>query len=469
MLPILLILTAAFAVLTWSDLHKGLFVLVAVLPSYLLRTEIFGIPTTLLELLVVTFLIVWMVRRSPVPPIPKEWVAATIVFVFLVATISVFVAPDMTAALGVWKAYFLEPILLFFVVRYELKHAPTPPNPLFDRELRVERPSGRGGTLAEQLFVALGVSALILSLVAILQWLTGMGLPIPWDIERRVTSVFDYPNALGLFLGPIVIIGITTLLSHFSGVTDGAEAPEKHLFSLLSRFSGVSDWAKAPLNFFWIAVAGLSSISIILAQSEAAIVSIIATLLVASLVHRRTRSISLILLVLLTLLTLLTPPLLSKLTLQDYSGEVRLSQWSETVDLLRDHWFLGAGLSGYPIVMEPYHKATHFEIFQYPHNIILNIWVELGLLGVIAFVLLALIIVRRVAPKLPPSLKLRGAGKPGATFSSTIAFLALLQMTIHGLVDVPYFKNDLAILTWILLAIIFAYARPASTSKTSRS
>ncbi|MBI4435126.1 O-antigen ligase family protein [Candidatus Uhrbacteria bacterium] len=446
MTAIFLILTAAFAVLTWADLHKGLFLLVAVLPSYLLRTELFGVPTTLLELLAVTFLVVWVIRHFPVPQLPKgglggvaerlSGVTVTAAFLLLAATIAVFVAPDRLAALGVWKAYFIEPILLFFAVRHELLRAPTPPSP----------PSGRGGILAEQLFVALGVSALVLSLIAIFQWLTGSGLPIPWDIERRVTSVFDYPNALGLFLGPIVVIA----------------------FLKIPR----------AIRTFWLAVALLSSIAIILAQSEAAIVSIVATLLIAGLWNKKTRIFSSSLLALLVLLVLFVPALRTKLTLQDYSGSVRLSQWTETVDMLRDHWFLGAGLSGYPTLFEPYHQATHLEIFQYPHNIILNIWVELGLLGLVSFVLLAWQILLSLRGGSSTSTDeailrrakglLRSLALP-RNDTQLVALLALLQMTIHGLVDVPYFKNDLAILTWILLAIIFAYAQPAPASKTSRS
>lgn len=424
MTAIFLILTAAFAVLTWADLHKGLFLLVAVLPSYLLRTDIFGIPTTLLELFIVAFLLIWTIKflgshrlqpatnHSTERRLKPATTSLTIFFILLVATISILVAPDMTSALGVWKAYFLEPILLFFVVRYELEH---------------------GEVKGSRLFEALGLCAIVLSLIAIFQWLTGMGLPIPWDIEHRVTSVFDYPNALGLFLGPIVIIAVMSL----------------------RKVRGI--------RLFWLLVTILSSIAIILAQSEAALVSIVATLFIAGLIHRKTRMLSSGLLVLLILLVLLFPPILSKLTLQDYSGSVRLSQWTETTDMLRDHWFLGAGLSGYPTVFEPYHQATYLEIFQYPHNIFLNIWVELGLLGLVAFALLAMSVIRKVAPRL----------KPGATtfppfHLSILPFLALLQMTIHGLVDVPYFKNDLAILTWILLAIIFAYARHTpSLSKTS--
>lgn len=453
MLSLLLVLTAAFAVLAWRDLHTGLLLMAAVLPSYLLRTEVLGIPTTLLELLVVAFLIVWLVKggwRQPLSQSPYVPVG----LLLLSATISVFVAPDFVNALGVWKAYFVEPILLFFVIRHELQH---------------------GGLNESSLFKALGLTAIVLSLVAIFQWLTGAGLPIPWDIERRVTSVFDYPNALGLSLGPILIIGVLSLCRN--GGWRGAwlwSASADERLRVEHRQS--LHRARTRREFiFWFIVVLLSSIAIVLAQSEAAIVSVVATLLLAGFLHKKTRIFSSSLIVLFILLILLVPPLASKLTLQDYSGQVRLSQWSETSDMLEDRWLLGAGLSGYPTIFEPYHQATHLEIFQYPHNIVLNIWVELGLLGLIAFTILAWQVVLTTWRRLHPSLKLRAAGKPAATTSSTfppsnlptIAFFALLQMTIHGLVDVPYFKNDLALLTWILLAFVFAYARPTTPATPS--
>jgi hypothetical protein len=34
--------------------------------------------------------------------------------------------------------------------------------------------------------------------------------------------------------------------------------------------------------------------------------------------------------------------------------------------------------------------------------------------------------------------------------------LALVSMAVHGLVDVPYFKNDLSFEFWVLLAIAWA-------------
>ncbi|MBI4592384.1 O-antigen ligase family protein, partial [Candidatus Uhrbacteria bacterium] len=420
MLVVYLTLTAAFAILTWSDLHKGLFLLVAVLPSYLLRTEIFGFPTTLLELLVITFLVIWLIKRGH-----EQWFSIKLsathllpLLIVTVATVSLFVAPDRLAALGIWKAYFFEPILLFFVLKYELS---------------------QGGFSGSRLFQSLSLCALVLSLIVIFQWLTGMGIPIPWDIERRVTSVFDYPNALGLFLGPIVVIAVLHLCHpERAKRAEGSQvSPSSRSLHFARLWPG---FGRDDKKLFWFMVTVLSITAIILAQSEAAIVSIVATLLITGFLNQKTRIFSSSFLVLFVFFVFLFPPLLTKLILQDYSGSVRLSQWSETIDMLRDHWFFGAGLSGYPTVFEPYHQATHFEIFQYPHNIILNIWVELGLLGLVGFGWLIYSVLS----------SLRGDPSKGSTKQSSkiasltsvarndgmIAFFALLQMTVHGLVDV---------------------------------
>jgi O-antigen ligase len=138
-------------------------------------------------------------------------------------------------------------------------------------------------------------------------------------------------------------------------------------------------------------------------------------------------------------------PVVEKLTLQDLSGQVRIAQWQETAAYLKDgHWLVGAGLSGYPIAIKPYHVHPEYEIFQDPHNVALNVWVELGALGLVAVALLAWQALR--APK--------------RDWVALAASFALLQMLVHGLVDVPFFKNDLAMMTFLLLALVAAEVKP---------
>jgi len=123
--------------------------------------------------------------------------------------------------------------------------------------------------------------------------------------------------------------------------------------------------------------------------------------------------------------------------------------WDAALQMLRDHPIFGAGLSGFATAIAPYWNATHPDRFTYPHNIVLNFWTETGLLGVVAF-----------------------AAILGATFARawrgwrnsdvywrTVhlgVLLALLAVVVHGLVDVPYFKNDLSLEFWALLSLTFA-------------
>jgi O-antigen ligase len=193
-----------------------------------------------------------------------------------------------------------------------------------------------------------------------------------------------------------------------------------------------------------------------LSETEAALVAIPCALLITLLITKIQPKIKIATLigvaVASTILLASVTTIREKVLLQDYSGGVRLSQWSETVELLKDRPLQGAGLSGYPTVFAPYHDPTLYEIFQYPHNVILNFWVEMGIFGVLAFVLIAIATTKLAWTRRDDVLVLA-------------AFAALLTMTIHGLVDVPFFKNDLAVLSVFFLAMTSSPAtKPHSPS-----
>lgn len=372
----------------------------AFLPTYLIRFSIFSIPTTLLEILFLVLFVWWMIESRKklfnkiLTYISQPIVWPTLVIV-LTATIGIFISPDIRSALGIWKSYFIEP-MLFSIILFDVLSIPK---------------------TKEWIFRSIGFSGFVVSFYGILQWIFQLPIPPPWNLERRITSFFQYPNALSLFVGPIVILSL---------VQWWQTRNEKSLW-----------------RWFWFLTFIIGNIAIVLAKSDAAIASIAITILFFFLVQKQTRKITYLITTILIVVAISFQPvrssLIEKFTFQDWSEKVRLSQWTETIHLLKDNFVFGVGLSGYPIALHPYHKATYLEIFQYPHNIFLNVWVELGFLGLLSFLVLGSMMKLKILTTKP-------------FFISTTSFI-FFQMFFHGLVDVPYFKNDLAMLTWILFAI----------------
>jgi len=390
---LLIITLVAFTGLAWRNYKLALSLLPALLPAYLLRFSFGFFPTTWLEIAILVLISLWLWHERPTlrtfrAAFGKLW-WPTVGFA-LAATLGIAVSADYLSALGVWKAYIIEPIFIFVILRSTFRS---------DDWVKTLR--------------FLAISVIGISALAVLQRFSGLGIPAPWDIELRATSIFDFPNALGLFLAPLVVI-----------------------FGLLGFNTR---------NRLFITAAALGFLAVIVAKTEAALVAIPVGIFVALILNKQIsfkyKQILTALAALTVLAALTITPAREKLLLHDYSGLVRRAQWSETLKMLADRPVLGAGLSGYPTTLRAYHDATLYEIFQYPHNLILNVWSELGLLGLASFLGGALVCLRLIKNR---------------TDNQIIAFAALTTMAVHGLVDVPYFKNDLAILTWFFIAMLIS-------------
>jgi putative inorganic carbon (HCO3(-)) transporter len=394
----------AYAVVAFSKPRWGFLLLVAFLPAYLIRFPLGGIPTTALEVLFAIMFAAWLMKREKRLIDIKGWGLLLLLWLG-VATLQLFVPPDFRAAAGVWKAYFVEPVIFFLMACDFLR-------------THEER---------DQALWALGAAALAIGILAFIQRWTGWGVPPPFngvpifpatEAEFRSTAFYGFPNAIGLFLAPLIPLFIGCLY---------ADRKRKHRAS------------------FWLSVVIFSGLALLLAESEGAIIAAAAGALVAGLLAPKTRRLALGIAGVGALVILTFAPLrhlaVEKASLNDWSGRVRKEMWVETSAMLKDHPLLGAGLSGYQATFAPYHKAGHLEIFQYPHNIILNLWSELGIAGIVVFIL---IMVRFFRDALATrAWTLVGAG---------------VAVLVHGLVDVPYFKNDLAMLFWLLMAFACSHA-----------
>jgi putative inorganic carbon (HCO3(-)) transporter len=132
----------------------------------------------------------------------------------------------------------------------------------------------------------------------------------------------------------------------------------------------------------------------------------------------------------------------------------RFELWRVSLHMLQQHVLFGGGLAGFAQAIAPYWNATHTDRFIYPHNIVLTFWSETGLLGLAAFAWL-----------MAAAIVMTWRGWREKTEWSPLelgVLLALVGMVVHGLVDVPYFKNDLSLEFWALLALAWVGRRWAA-------
>jgi O-antigen ligase len=131
--------------------------------------------------------------------------------------------------------------------------------------------------------------------------------------------------------------------------------------------------------------------------------------------------------------------------------------------MLRDHPLVGIGLDQFV-----YYYSSHFSAHPYwittfngrpttvgfepdlahPHNLVLDLWLSMGLLGLVAFATLA-------ADALQRGARLWRARRADAWRAAVGLGLcgSLAAGLIHGLVDSAYFAPDLALLFWLAVAL----------------
>lgn len=122
----------------------------------------------------------------------------------------------------------------------------------------------------------------------------------------------------------------------------------------------------------------------------------------------------------------------------------RLPIWRAALQMIRDHPLTGIGLNSFASELKTYAPQVQ-ESHTHPHNVFLNFWVVLGILGFAAYVWVIVRLGRIVAA----GVRAGGARRP--LYVGLAA--ALAAILVHGLVDTTIWRNDLALQFWTLVAI----------------
>ena len=415
----LIIFGFLFFWLAWKRTDWGVAAIIVLLPSYLIRFKVMGFPSTLLEMMILLLFVAWLAKRLVFPQSEKInfsqfwWLG---LLFLLSAVLAIFISPDLRAALGIFKAYFLEPLVFFFIFVNVIRSVPQ----------------------IKLILWAIGISALFVSLIALWQYLNLIPSYEPWISEtpKRVTSIFEYPNAVGLFLAPIAVLFLGIfLLAHPTG-------------------NYKNEKTKNKTNRFVLGVILFSLLAVVFSFSRGAILGILAGVVFFSFFSRYKKWIWSIL-ILGTILSLIIPQSRSLIyeivTFQDVSTDVRTVLWQGAWNLLKDRPLQGAGLAGFPEVYDQYRLIKHTELLLYPHNIILNFWTELGLAGLVIFIwLIVKFFIQGIKARAH-----RLMFDSNFSFSLPLALLGtMIAILVYGLVDAPYFKNDLSVFFWLVVGLM---------------
>ncbi|HEM61497.1 MAG TPA: hypothetical protein ENO24_04330, partial [Chloroflexi bacterium] len=347
-------------------------------------------------------LLLHLVRSS----IVMDWAAF---FLLAVGVLSLAVSENVGVSLYELRTVLVGPLLFYLLLR----------------EMRLTEE----GLL--RIVDALVIATLIIALMGLYQYFVS-GDVITAEGVRRIRAVYGSPNNLGLFLGRIIPILMAMIFFGAGRRRWGYAAVGVPVLVALYLTHSRGAWLlglPAALLFLG-AVRGWRPL---LAALGAALALVVSLLPVAG--AERFRS------------------------LFDLSGGTafhRVKLCEATLRMIRDHPLFGVGLDNflyqYPRYMLP--EAWQEPDLSHPHNILLDWWTRLGVLGVGALIWLEAAFYRS-AWRLYRSL---GEGTVKALVLGLMA--SMVDFLAHGLIDNSYFLVDLAFIFFLTLGIVRRLSAP---------
>jgi putative inorganic carbon (hco3(-)) transporter len=384
----------------------------------------------------------------------------------LAGVLGVVLAAEPSRALREFRWLIVEPLLFYALLRWQNRE---PPGGYSTRNTRYATHFSIAQRAPDSQFSIYMITAFVLGgalvgLIGIFQFagldLAGLlgtkqcfaasGAPCDNIVAiggvRRATSVYGHPNNLGLYLGRVwpLATGVAVAFAR------DKEQRAKLLFFILCSLFCLGGIAVSFSRGAWFgAIAALAVLGLGLTKDEGRGTRH-ESRLSSSVLHPSSLRWLIALGILLAVVACLALSLRGDVTAG--STPTRLLLWREAVGYIQQHPF-GIGLdqfgfyhdpgSGHSLI-DPALVGTSEQYAAHPHNLLLDIWLRLGPLGLAAFGWLLVRFFRR-------GLRTLRAGAAPLVLGALAAMVAALA---HGLVDNFYFVPDLALAFWLLLAIV---------------
>ncbi len=381
-------------------------------PSFVWRFNLGPLPTNLLMVWVVLVWIIFAINLISKKQLYNFWEFIKSLDKKILWACSLFLASGLTSLfvrginkekLGQFIVLFIQPISLFAISGY-----------LTNQNLKIK----------QQLVNIIYIFLAIAGIYAVIQYFSLWNLPAEYwgnALEpKRAVSFFGHPNFYALFTAPLLAFLLPDLF-------------EKLKQSLTKNLS-------------WIILWGLGLIGLVLSLSRAGwlglgLVGLLYTLIGGTKPIRRLMGLAAIIAV---AIIVIMPNLRYRFITPFYgekSANSRVELWHDGITGISQSPILGLGLNGFSKQWTQINSDTAQNSANFPHNIFLDVWVDLGILGLISFVFLCGIFIYR------------GFKNKSSNIFPIAVALFILTLLIQGQLDNPYFRNDLALVFWIILSL----------------
>jgi len=428
----------SFALFSVVNSRLAMFCTLVFLPAYLIRFRWEELATNALEVLMAAFVFGvfarWIVSRDRAPvaiPFFRQYGPALLLLIFG-AAISSFLAPSehTLVSLGILKGWFLVPIL-------------------FAGALSAVRVSEK--FIMRALVLSGSVVAVISLVLLAIDTIDTFDLTDTFvTYDGRLRGFYLSPNHLAMYLLPLWVLG------YGLWVVATRQKERRILAAALSIMGAVLFLTQSFGAWFGLA-GGLFVFHILLRKLQ---LEKTRPYPVFSIPRPRVIIALLAFLAVLAFSLFAFSPKFQDLASFDPRSSLssRFMVWRVAWEIGKDHPLVGIGLGTfqehYLAYQEKFPPYLEWAVPQ-PHNLFLAFWLQTGVLGLIGFLWLLYRIFRAVIPP----------GPYPASLITIVALSAIAAIVLHGLIDTPFWKNDLSVLFFTLLLLA---VRRSSAKKISR-
>jgi putative inorganic carbon (hco3(-)) transporter len=378
------------------------------LPLYFVKLRYAWLSLNLVEVLIIILFFIWIINKNIKYRRLDAGYKISVILMLIGLLLSTIANRNYYVGLGIIKGWFILPII-FSVVLYDC----------------LKKDFG----LLDKIFAALFASGVLVSIIGIYYKFSGF-----LTYDGRLRAFYDSPNQLAMFLAPVFLIGVI-----------------KFGFEELPRFYRGKGKAELWKNGLKVVGILLMSFNLYLTKSYGAWLSVGAVLAVIfwlkyrALLNKKYFSLLLIILIIIFgWAGFVKYKNIEKLG-ERSSLASRVMIWKSAGLIIKNNLLFGVGPGNFQNRYLEYQKYfppyLEWSVPQ-PHNLFLAFWLEAGLAGLFGFILLLIQFFKD--------------NKKAILYNRSYGILCLalvLYFLFHGLIDTTYWRNDMAVIFWLVISV----------------